>query len=141
MTEAFEQAKREFAENWGLKVIEVMKGDDYIMHAQEECLSDLTALLEQHKEMMEFDHLTNEAIKIDDIFDKMNCLIGYLERWRDNPQSNNPPFELNSVIEEAIDWLKNVKKSLTPICAYRESTGGCIPGCGTDSCMYHPNNR
>jgi len=139
-TEAFEQAKRALAEKWGYLVFPQRETEIYKIQV-EYLLSDLTALLEQHKEMMEFDHLTNEAIKIDDIFDKMNCLIGYLERWRDNPQSNNPPFELNSVIEEAIDWLKNVKKSLTPICAYRESTGGCIPGCGTDSCMYHPNNR
>lgn len=41
-------AIREFAEKWGLKVIEVMKGDDYIMHASEECLSDLTALISEH---------------------------------------------------------------------------------------------
>lgn len=143
MTEQFEQAKRELQRKYARKTY----GLDPTTLQREPTgydinfMIDLTALLEQHKEMMEFDHLTNEAIKIDDIFDKMNCLIGYLERWRDNPQSNNPPFELNSVIEEAIDWLKNVKKSLTPICAYRESTGGCIPGCGTDSCMYHPNNR
>ena len=142
--EQFEQAKREISEKYFPTEEKLSNNSLYNQlqqSSQDNLLSDLTALLEQHKEMMEFDHLTNEAIKIDDIFDKMNCLIGYLERWRDNPQSNNPPFELNSVIEEAIDWLKNVKKSLTPICAYRESTGGCIPGCGTDSCMYHPNNR
>ena len=40
-----------------------------------------------------------------DEFDKMNCLIGYLERWRDNPISV-PPFELNEVINEAIEYLK-----------------------------------
>lgn len=39
-----------FSEKWGLKVIEVMKGDDYIMHAQEECLSDLRTLIKQVEE-------------------------------------------------------------------------------------------
>lgn len=43
----------------------------------------------------------------DDVFDKMNCLIGYLERWLNNPQSNNPPAELRSVIDEAIEYLKS----------------------------------
>ena len=52
MTKQFEQAKREFAEKWCIKVIECMKGDDYIMHAPDEMLSDLTALLEQHKEVI-----------------------------------------------------------------------------------------
>ena len=43
----------------------------------------------------------------DDVFDKMNCLIGYLERWLNNPQSNNPPAELKSVIDEALEYLKS----------------------------------
>lgn len=46
----------------------------------------------------------------DDVFDKMNCLIGYLERWLNNPQSNNPPAELRSVIDEAIEYLKTRDK-------------------------------
>ena len=53
-----------------------------------------------------FDHLIDEAIKDDDVFDKMNCLIGYLERWWKNPQSY-PPVELRSVIDEAIEYLKS----------------------------------
>lgn len=42
-----EQKLREFAEKWCLKVIEVMKGDDYIMHDLDGCLSDLTALISE----------------------------------------------------------------------------------------------
>ena len=48
--------------------------------------------------------------KDDDVFDKMNCLIGYLERWLNNPQSNNPPAELRMVIDEAIEYLKTREK-------------------------------
>jgi hypothetical protein len=42
----------------------------------------------------------------DDTFDKINCLLGYLERWLNNPYST-PPFELKDVIEEANTWLKD----------------------------------
>jgi len=45
----------------------------------------------------------------DDVFDKMNCLVGYLERWWKNPQSY-PPVELKSVINEAIEYLKSREK-------------------------------
>jgi hypothetical protein len=55
-----EQKLREFAEKWCLKVIEVMKGDDYIMHDLDGCLSDLTALIEEHYYPKEF---TNYCIK------------------------------------------------------------------------------
>ena len=40
-----EQKLREFAERWSLKIIECMKGDDYLVIDVEECLSDLTALI------------------------------------------------------------------------------------------------
>jgi hypothetical protein len=65
-------------------------------------------------------------------------LIKY-DRWLCSP--GNWGNKVPSPTECVDEYLKNVKKSLTPICAYLESTGGCIPGCGTDSCMYHPNNR
>ena len=110
--EQFEQAKEAFAYKYAEPQIIWNDGDVSIYPDEEKIaslLSDLNSLLEQHKEVMEFDHLTNEAIKLDDLFDKMNCLIGYLERWRDTPQGR-PPNELNSVINEALDWLKNVKK-------------------------------
>jgi hypothetical protein len=48
MTDKSAAAIREFAEKWCLKVIEVMKGDDYIMHDLDGCLSDLTALISEH---------------------------------------------------------------------------------------------
>ena len=54
------------------------------------------------------DKMVNE--RDDDVFDKMNCLIGYLERWLNNPQSNNPPAELKLVIDEAIEYLKSREK-------------------------------
>lgn len=49
-----EQAIREFAEKWCLRVIECMKDDDYIMHDPEGILSDLTALIEEHYYPKEF---------------------------------------------------------------------------------------
>ena len=50
-----EQAIREFAEKWCLRVIECMKDDDYIMHDPEGILSDLTALIsEKQAEYFEF---------------------------------------------------------------------------------------
>ena len=54
-TDKSSAAIREFAEKWCLKVIEVMKGDDYIMHDLDGCLSDLTALIsEKQAEYFEF---------------------------------------------------------------------------------------
>jgi len=47
MTEAFEQAKREFADKWR-RMTHSYSPDAYTR----EFLSDLTALLEQHKEMI-----------------------------------------------------------------------------------------
>ncbi len=41
-------AIREFAEKWGLKIVECMQGDDNILHAPDECLADLTALISEH---------------------------------------------------------------------------------------------
>lgn len=90
MTEQFEQAKRELAERWCLKVIECMKEDDYIIHAPDEFLSDLTALLEQHKEMM----LREELIKYDEwVFENGKA-------FADTKES----------VDEYIEYLKNVKK-------------------------------
>ena len=53
-TDKSSAAIREFAEKWCLKVIEVMKGDDYIMHDLDGCLSDLTALISEHYYQKEF---------------------------------------------------------------------------------------
>ena len=27
------------------------------------------------------------------------------------------------------------------VCDYREKYNACLPGCGTDTCKYHPNNK
>jgi len=35
----------EFTERWCLKVIECMKGDDYIIHDKEECRADLNSVI------------------------------------------------------------------------------------------------
>lgn len=47
-------AIKDFTEKWCLKVIECMKGDDYILHAPDECLADLTALISEHYYPKEF---------------------------------------------------------------------------------------
>ena len=49
--EEFEQAKREFAEKWGYLVFPQRETETYKIQV-EYLLSDLTALLEQHKEMI-----------------------------------------------------------------------------------------
>ncbi len=54
------------------------------------------------------DKRINEAVKNEDVLNKMNCLIGYLERWCKNPQSY-PPVELESVINEATEYLKFIE--------------------------------
>ena len=75
MTEQFEQAKREFAEKWGMD-----------LHRKKILLSDLTALLEQHKEVI----LRDELEKFGTYFNEIRC-----------------PYVVTSVIDE---YLKNVKK-------------------------------
>ena len=48
--------------------------------------------------------------KLRDIFDKINCLTGYLERWLNNPLSV-PPFELKDVIKESNEWMNEYLKT------------------------------
>jgi hypothetical protein len=48
--------------------------------------------------------------KLRDIFDKINCLTGYLERWLNNPLSV-PPFELKDVINESKEWINEYLKT------------------------------
>lgn len=40
-----EMTVEEFTERWCLKVIECMKGDDYIIHDKEECRADLNSVI------------------------------------------------------------------------------------------------
>ena len=47
MTEQFEQAKKELAEKWGYLTFDYTENN-----CQDEFLSDLNSLLEQHKEVM-----------------------------------------------------------------------------------------
>lgn len=42
---AKDMTMEEFAERWCLKVVECMKGDDYIMHDKDSCLSDLRSVI------------------------------------------------------------------------------------------------
>ena len=56
-TEQFEQAKREFAKTYGGSIVVGFgqpsgSGGRSIETAEEQCLSDLNSLLEQHKEVM-----------------------------------------------------------------------------------------
>ena len=81
MTEQFEQAKREFAEKWEMD-----------LHRKKILLSDLTSLLEQHKEVI----LREELIK----FGKT------LRGWG----IELPSDILACAADEHIEYLKNVKK-------------------------------
>ena len=91
-TDQFEQAKREFVEKWNLKYSKEPTTDPHteclyypITPHKSECLSDLNALLEQHKEMI----LREELIK-------------YEIHWN---------FVLRDNAEKVVDeYLKNVKK-------------------------------
>ncbi len=146
MTEQFEQAKREFAEKYN--PLFSSRLDEVREKTKSEFLSDLTALLEQHKEMILKDmypkafllwsHDNVQVESAEETFLVYNEVRFY---------TTDEVFDFWERVKEKNKWikrqrkLKNVKKSPTPTCAYRESTGGCIPGCGTDSCMYHPNNR
>lgn len=43
-----------------------------------------------------------------DCIDKIECLIGYLEKWhRTDPM--NVPSELPEVIQEANEWIESLK--------------------------------
>ena len=94
------------------KILEILRKNNYPdgEHDDDElCAIELEQLFDAEVNKMvseRFDHLINEMSKDDDVFDKMNCLIGYLERWWNNPQSY-PPVELKSVIDEAIEYLKS----------------------------------
>ena len=82
---------REIAHKYGGAIItgygqSSASGFTEMFTAEEQCLSDLTALLEQHKEMM----LRDELEKFGTYFNEIRC-----------------PYVVTSVIDE---YLKNVKK-------------------------------
>ncbi len=89
--EQFEQAKREFAEKWcpwSKKTAFQRNGKQFVPF--DAMLSDLTALLEQHKEMI----LREELIKYDEwVFENGKA-------FADTKES----------VDEYIEYLKNVKK-------------------------------
>jgi hypothetical protein len=102
--EQFEQAKREFADKWR-RMTHSYSPDAYTR----EFLSDLTALLEQHKEvMMEFTEWIGE-----------NANILYFPNSNDKwllsrlVKGENPSVEYDEYsTAELLDyWIKNVKKS------------------------------
>ena len=108
--EQFEQAKREFAENWGHKTYYRREDiDEYVTEALPEFLSDLTSLLEQHKEvMMEFTEWIGENANML-FFPNSN------DKWLLSRlvKGENPSVEYDeySTAELFDYWLKNVKKS------------------------------
>jgi hypothetical protein len=79
-TDKSSAAIREFAEKWCLKVIEVMKGDDYIMHDLDGCLSDLTALISEHYvEREEHDKVVQQR-------DELRRIMGYMIRLMEDSE-------------------------------------------------------
>lgn len=99
MTEQFEQAKREFAQKWCIKVIECMKGDDYIMHAPDEMLPDLTALLEQHKEVIKED-LRQKLLSMRATKEEMDKL---------DKEDRLMQYGYHHCINEMLIWTKSLK--------------------------------
>ena len=102
--EQFEQAKREFALNWGHKTYYRREDiDEYVTEALPEFLSDLTSLLEQHKEvMMEFTEWTSK---------KAIEGLAYVEankKWGVCELGNFIEFTTAELFNY---WIKNVKKS------------------------------
>ena len=98
MTEQFEQAKRDFAKTYGGSIVVGLgqpsgSGGISIETAEEQCLSDLNSLLEQHKEVI----LKGELIK----FGKT------LRGWG----IELPSDILECAADEHIEYLKSVKKS------------------------------
>ena len=94
-TEQFEQAKREFAKTYGGSIVVGFgqpsgSGGRSIETAEEQCLSDLNSLLEQHKEMI----LREELIAYD------NWLV-----------LHELGYEFDSTEQCVDEYLKNVKKS------------------------------
>jgi len=90
--EQFEQAKREFAEKWGIRYQPEEPGYYELKNDSDNCLSDLTALLEQHKEMiMSFTEWTGNIY-----YDN--------SRWLVKGEEEMTTQELYEF------WLKNVKR-------------------------------
>lgn len=93
--EQFEQAKREFAEKWGYLTF------DYVeTNCSNECLSDLTALLEQQKEVIK-DELRKKLFSMRSNFKAMSDL---------NDEDKLMQYGYHDCINEMLMWLKNVKK-------------------------------
>ena len=85
MTEQFEQAKKELADKWGYLTFDYVENN-----CQDEFLSDLNALLEQHKEMM----LREELIAFEKFATKQKWTLRAI---------NPPEFYVD-------EYLKSVKK-------------------------------
>ena len=88
--EAFEQAKRDHLEKWGYTISVNKKGELYNANCKRGLNKDLTALLEQHKEMM----LREELIAYTEYGQKKSWMLRSIVR---------PGFYVD-------EYLKNVKK-------------------------------
>ncbi len=47
----------------------------------------------------------------------------------------------NIAVLKMFEWLRSRLVSQKTECEYYASEGKCLPGCMTDSCKHHPNNR
>jgi hypothetical protein len=52
-------------------------------------------------------------------------------------REENNRLEATGVVQAALPVL-DVSNL---VCSYREKYNRCLPGCGTDTCRFHPNNR
>lgn len=60
-----------------------------------------------------------EQFKADqDIFSKINCLIGYLEMWE---QGKAKPDYLPALVKESEEWLEGIKQQSSPIFSQRRA--------------------
>ena len=88
MTEQFEQAKRELAEKWGYLTFDYVENN-----CQDEFLSDLNSLLEQHKEVI----LREELIAYDKWASRKKWMTGVI-------------LSPEKAVDEYLEYLKNAKK-------------------------------
>ena len=108
-----EQAIREFAEKWCLRVIECMKDDDYIMHDPEGILSDLTALISEHYvSKMAYDTIKerHQALLIAAANDIEK---DYIDKYYYPKEKYDELLQQRDELREALKW---VKESITRWC-------------------------
>ena len=96
-----EQAKREFALNWGHKTYYRREDiDEYVTEALPEFLSDLNALLEQHKEVMK-EELRQKLLSMRSTKEAMDKL---------NADDKLMQYGYHDCINEMLMWTKGIEK-------------------------------